>query len=110
MLGSSAMPESLRAPVVLPSRRFTVVRPLGEGGMGAVYEVVDRERQAHVALKTLRKLSPEGVERLKREFRSLQDLHHPNLVNLGELVEEEERWFFTMELVHGCSFVQYVRR
>src|SRR5687767_9479439 len=102
-LKSGAMP-------MLPSRRFTVVEKLGEGGMGAVYEVMDRERQARMAPKALSRVSPEGVERFKNEFRSLQDLHHPNLVSLGELVEEEGCWFFTMELVRGCHFLQHVQQ
>jgi eukaryotic-like serine/threonine-protein kinase len=103
------MNEPRGALPTLTSRRFALVGKLGEGGMGSVYEVVDRERQARVALKTLRQLGPEWVERLKHEFRSLQDLHHPNLVSLGELVEEAGRCYFTMELVRGCNFLQYVR-
>jgi eukaryotic-like serine/threonine-protein kinase len=93
----------------LASRRFLVRHKLGEGGMGTVYEAVDHERGTRVALKTLRQLSPEHLLRFKGEFRKLQDLHHPNLVSLGELVEEEGRWFFTMELVQGCDFLLYVR-
>jgi eukaryotic-like serine/threonine-protein kinase len=88
--------------------RFEVVGPLGQGGMGSVYEVVDRLSQANLAVKALRRPGAEWVERFKQEFRSLQDLHHPNLVSLGELVEEQGRWFFTMEVVRGCNFLQYV--
>jgi hypothetical protein len=89
--------------------RFELVRPLGEGGMGVVYEVLDRERSARVALKTLRAFSPEALLGFKREFRTLQELQHPNLITLGELIEERGQWFFTMELVEGVSFTRYVR-
>lgn len=51
--------------------RFKVVRRLGEGGMGVVFEVFDQERRAHLALKTLRSLSPDAVLRFKSEFRHL---------------------------------------
>jgi serine/threonine protein kinase len=91
------------------SDRFAVLRCLGAGGMGAVYEAFDRERSEKVALKTLRRLDPGLLYRLKTEFRALQDLHHPNLVHLGELIEAAGQWFFTMELIEGVDFVTYVR-
>src|SRR5262249_35029400 len=52
-----------------------------------------------------------GVElmRFKNEFRALSDLHHTNLVSLGELIQDEGLWFFTMELVDGDDFLAHVR-
>ncbi len=95
-------------PVGLQSERFAIVRELGRGGMGDVYEAHDRETGATVALKTLRQLSGESLYRFKREFRALADLQHPNLIKLGELYCEHEQWFFTMELVHGIDLLAYV--
>ncbi|MBA3393341.1 MAG: AAA family ATPase [Deltaproteobacteria bacterium] len=89
--------------------RFKVIRRIGAGGMGVVYEALDREKSVLVALKTLRTRDGESVLRLKQEFRTLQDVQHPNLVALGELIEEGGVWFFTMELIHGVSFLKYVR-
>jgi serine/threonine protein kinase len=89
--------------------RFEVLRCLGAGGMGVVYEAFDRERQTRVALKTLRSLSADGLLRFKREFRDFLDLAHPNLISLGELFSEGRDWFFTMELVDGASFLEWVR-
>jgi hypothetical protein len=77
--------------------------------MGVVYEALDRERGTRVALKTLKHLTADSLARLKREFRAMQDLHHPNLVSLGELVSEGSQWFFTMELVDGGDLIDYVR-
>lgn len=94
--------------IALPAR-FEFVRRLGEGGMGVVYEVRDREHDARVALKTLRRFTAEGLVRFKREFRALHDLQHPNLVNLGELFSEGGEWYFTMELVEGVDFLAHVR-
>jgi serine/threonine protein kinase len=91
------------------TERFEVKRRLGAGGMGIVYEAFDRERETLVALKTLRHVDPHGILRLKKEFRSLQDLEHPNLISLGELIEAAGEWFFTMELIEGGDFLQYVR-
>ena len=96
-------------PAFRGTERFQVVRKLGTGGMGMVYEALDRERNARIALKTLRTMSPEELLALKHEFRALQDVTHPNLVTLGELIEDCDRWFFTMELVEGHNVLRYVR-
>lgn len=77
--------------------------------MGVVYQAIDRESDAEVAVKTLRDLDAEGLLRFKNEFRSIQGLQHPNLVSLGELIEAEGHWFFTMELVDGIDFYSYAR-
>lgn len=77
--------------------------------MGGVYEVLDREQERRVALKTLRNLDAKALLRFKREYRALLDLHHHNLVRLGELIEEDGQWFFTMELIEGTNFFDYCR-
>ncbi len=89
--------------------RFQLVRRLGAGGMGIVYEAIDRERNVHVALKTIQTLTADSLLKFKNEFRALQDVRHPNLVRLGELQEAAGTWFFTMELVAGVDFLSYVR-
>jgi hypothetical protein len=91
------------------SARFRIVRKLGEGGMGAVYEAEDRERGQRVAIKTLVRGDAVGLMRFKHEFRALQDLEHPNLVRLGELHEADGEWFLTMELVPGTDLLTYVQ-
>ena len=88
--------------------RFKVLRRIGEGGMGMVYEAEDLEREVRVALKTVLHHDPDALARFKHEFRALQDIHHPNLVSLGELVAEGDDVFFTMELVEGVDLVSYV--
>src|SRR6185369_9350406 len=77
--------------------------------MGVVYDVFDRERKTRVALKTLRTLGGEQLMRFKNEFRALSDLHHSNLVSLGELIHHEGLWFFTMELIDGFDLLTHVR-
>ena len=87
--------------------RFELKRVLGEGGMGVVYEALDRERDTLVALKTLRFVDASSLYRLKTEFRSTADLQHRNLVRLDELHHVNGHWFFTMELVEGVNFVDH---
>jgi hypothetical protein len=74
-----------------------------------VYAAHDRSRDTMVALKTLGTRTAELLLLLKSEFRTAQDLEHPNLVQLGELIEDHGEWFFTMELVDGVDFLTYVR-
>ena len=91
------------------SERFLIRSRLGAGSFGIVYEAHDRKRDAVVALKTLRRATPEALYYLKREFRALADIVHPNLVALHELLTEGPHCFFTMELVRGVDLLTYLR-
>jgi hypothetical protein len=86
--------------------RYVILRRLGRGGMGVVFHAYDGDRDRMVALKLM---SGGGVERFKREFRAVRDLHHPNLVRLDELFADSGSWFFTMELIRGVDLLSYVR-
>jgi serine/threonine protein kinase len=111
--------ELLRAlastPEVAPfsgTERYAVRSCLGEGGFGVVYEVEDTKRGRRLALKMLKPQTAgyaANIARLKREFRSVADLVHPNLVGLHELASEGRRWFFTMDRVGGVDFLEWVR-
>ena len=91
------------------TERFRIVRRVGAGGMGVVYEAEDRKLGRIVALKTIKHRDVELLYRMKREFRALADLSHPNLIELFDLVVEDDACFFTMELVHGVDFVAWCR-
>jgi eukaryotic-like serine/threonine-protein kinase len=99
----------LTSGATLLAGRFTIVRTLGEGGMGIVYEALDAEKRCRVALKTLPKVDPTGLYRFKNEFRLLAEVEHPNLIRLHDLVADGGLWFFTMELIEGEVFSSWVR-
>jgi serine/threonine protein kinase len=99
--------EAVAAPVHL--ERFDIIRKIGAGGMGTVYEAIDREQGMRVALKTMRRNTAVDLFRFKQEFRSLADIVHPNLVRLYELVSDGQSWLYTMELVDGVDFLSWIR-
>jgi serine/threonine protein kinase len=88
---------------------YRVVRQIGQGGMGYVFEARDSRTGHRLALKVLRQRGSEGLRRLRREFRALADVHHHNLVQLYELSTDGEVAMLAMELVQGNSLFHYVR-
>jgi serine/threonine protein kinase len=94
----------------LPKDRFQIISRLGEGAFGVVYEARDRARGERVAVKVLHRMGADALLRFKHEFRALRSLRHPNLVRLDELIEQDGRWYITMEIVRGSDILSYVRR
>lgn len=89
--------------------RFQILGCLGAGAHGTVYEGLDRARGMKVAIKVPNRPGDEAAVRLRREFQAVRDVRHPNVVQLGELVDDGERSCFTMEAVHGVNFLTHVR-
>jgi TolB-like protein len=87
--------------------RFKVVRPVGHGGMGEVYEVLDLRLHARVALKTVREPDDAGlIERLRREVKLARAVTHPNVCRVFDLHEgagpdAAPLVFVTMEFLDG---------
>ena len=88
--------------------RFEVLRCIGRGGMGKVFEARDADTGARLALKTLHDTRDDALEQMKREFRALTTLTHPNLAAMYELHCVQGLPFFTMELVDGRSLSQHL--
>ncbi len=85
---------------------YRVLRVLGEGGMGVVYEAEDIRLGRHVALKFVvhKKLDrQETVERFEREARAASVLNHPNICTVHDVGEEGGHHFIAMELLEGES-------
>ena len=85
---------------------FRLVRELGRGGMGVVYEAWQRSLDRRVAVKVLAPAlvaSPTAIARFRREAGAAGRLRHPNLVEVYGFGSEEGQHFFAMQLVDGAS-------
>jgi serine/threonine protein kinase len=90
-------------------RRYMLKNKLGDGASGTVYEAYDVVRKHQVALKILKDDRADAKKRFRREFRTLTQIKHPNLVKLYDVGETEGQLYFTMELIIGDDLMSYLR-
>jgi serine/threonine protein kinase len=101
VLSSTVLPQPL-------VQRFELLRELGRGANGVVYEAIDRQQGLSVAIKHFAERDGELLSRFKREFRARADLHHENLVEFYELLASDDSWLLVMELLAGRDLRQYL--
>jgi len=98
----SAGPEEAQPPECLGDYR--IVRMVGQGGMGVVYEAEQLSLGRHVALKVLPSaalLPPTFLERFQREAKAAARLHHTNIVPVFGVGESNGIHFYAMQFIHG---------
>lgn len=91
--------------------KYTVIRKLGQGGEGCVYLARDEDLQRLVAIKKMNRIEQdgEGEKRLMKEADFLQQLRHPALPIIYDLLWEDA-WYLVMEYVQGTTLSDYVMR
>jgi serine/threonine protein kinase len=90
---------------------YRVLDTIGSGGVGTVYRAVDRRNNETVALKLLSTgpaLDPRAARRLAREFETLYDLSHPNVVKVFDTGVYQGYPYLAMELVEGLTLRHYL--
>jgi hypothetical protein len=101
--------ETSRVPYVLPGK-FRFEQRIGEGGMGVVYQGSDLALGRPVAIKTLRRVSPEDAMRLRREARTAAAVSHPHLAPVFTMETWQGTPMLVMELLEGGTLAQRVFR
>jgi serine/threonine protein kinase len=115
MNSSMDRPMNQTSPADSPRRLgdFEILRELGRGGMGVVYEARQVSLNRRVALKVLGPqlgLMPRAVERFHREAEATARLHHTNVVPVYATGEQGGTHYYAMELVEGPSLDQVIRQ
>jgi len=104
--------QGARPAAATPERigQYTILRKLGEGGMGAVYAARDPRLERTVALKTIARGDDETArQRFWREARAAASLNHPNVCQIYEIGEDAGALFIAMELLEGESLADRLR-
>jgi len=104
--------------------RFRILRVVGEGGMGHIFEALDEELGVHVALKVIRPeiaSNPEALARFRQEVRLARRITHPNVCRTFDLERDTrvidhdrnittETIFLTMEFLEGETLAERIAR
>jgi tetratricopeptide (TPR) repeat protein len=96
--------------------RYRILRLIGQGGMGAVYEAVQDKPDRQVALKVIKPgaTSRDALRRFEQETQLLGKLHHPGIAQIYEAgtadAGQGPQPYFAMELVHGFTLRDHAER
>jgi hypothetical protein len=92
---------------------FRIIREVGRGGMGVVYEAEQESLGRRVAIKVMRRtalLGEKDIRRFERESRVAAGLHHPNIVQVYGVGEEGAYLYYVMQLIQGVGLDEVIDR
>lgn len=108
---TTSRPATSASPIAVKAQpdqvgAYRIIREIGRGGMGVVYEAEQVALGRSVALKVLPPnlfQRTDSVERFQREAAAAASLHHTNIVPVFEVGCAEGTWFYAMQLINGCG-------
>jgi serine/threonine protein kinase len=90
---------------------YRIVREIGRGGMGLVFEAIDQSLHRRVAIKVLPSgllSDPRNLERFRREARAVARLRHPNIVSVFGVGQSEQYHYYVMDYIDGINLRQWI--
>ncbi|MEJ7591991.1 MAG: serine/threonine-protein kinase [Planctomycetaceae bacterium] len=109
--GDSGSKSVLLMPTTLGD--FQLIREIGRGGMGVVYEAVQQSLKRHVALKVISSLiagSEKQLKRFRREAESAASLHHSHIVPVYGIGEDHGLQYYAMQLIDGVTLAEIIQQ
>jgi serine/threonine protein kinase len=110
--GVSQMPTTFMNVATALGGRFQILKELGRGGMGIVFQAHDKKLNEAVAIKILSPLlsnDPEAVERLKREVSAARRVSHANVIRIYDIAEAQGLQYVSMEYFQGTNLRDHLR-
>lgn len=110
--GNSQMPTTFMNVAAALESRYQVLKELGRGGMGIVFQAHDKELREQVAIKILSPLlsnNPDALERLKREVSAARRITHPNVIRIHDIGEIGGLHYVSMEFFQGIQLKEFIK-
>lgn len=112
-VGDSQMPTIFLNISSALENRFQLLKEIGRGGMGIVFQAHDKQLKEQVAIKVLSPLlsnNADGLERLKREVSAARRITHPNVIRIHDISESGGLHFVSMEYFSGTTLKDIIKR
>ena len=109
----SQMPTAFMSVAMALEGRYQILKELGRGGMGIVFQAYDKQLNEQVAIKILSPMlssDSEALERMKREVSAARRITHPNVIRIHDISEAKGLNFVSMEYFHGENLKEHIRR
>lgn len=93
--------------------RYQILKEIGRGGMGVVYQAWDSSLKRHVAIKMVlsgRFGSKQEQQRFRKESEVVARLQHPNIVQIHEVGQHQDLPYLVLEWIDGGSLAQYMKK